>query len=1361
MRPRAAFKRNADPSETRLRELPLDAARVARLLRSPGGALRVALVNLATDREFLSLPLQTRTAAEIARVVDAVQALRAKLSAAAPPQAAPSASRSRTGSAVAPVEPLAVEVLRDGRVLTLRADRREDVEALVDAVGASVPAGSVVVAESQPEPVPIAGRRWLQRVALVDPSVARLALASVRESVEGARGYRVQYREQDPLEGTVPLPPPPREPRAPPAESKAQRKLPPFGVYVLRVPPPTWRAVPPKGQVKLANLGTARSIIGDDMLTVGPTVGVVIDGVVAQLRQYVLDPQVDLEDQTAAWAVVLDPPQQPEDKERIRAHAPGYGVVRLYPAGYPQEHPEPFIEAGSAIMAPDGTHFLMRSEEELAAQQAAREPRTEFDVVLELLPELEEKFERYAKKAARLGQDPPQLVKVGAPFVKTVSVREQIENPYGDGMTWVDRAAPYRVQHVRVVGVAPQIRGWRFVGLLSPTPGGENLVLPIAVPRLPERFRYSGTACEHCNVNRLRAKVYVLENEADHQLMQVGRSCLADFTGHQSPEALASLAETAIKLLAEFGDAEEGMGGGRGERGVETRRFMEHAAHLTLVNGYVSGKAAANSNLQSTADQTLGWLSGRAKALEALGLKPSVVPSPAAVELARNALAWAQSLPAAGNDDYLNNIRLVAGQEALFRPHYGLAASIIQAYQRAYGLEQERRRLAETARPPQHVGTVGGTWSGVVNVVVSRYYGDKETQYPFHLVVALTPEGDRVMWRSSKNDNPEVGNTVKIRSATVKEHKFREGRTGQVPDTRVSNVNAWWSPLVHGREAWKYTRAEWLAIPEIAGAEEYQRIGREIPEAVDNSETFKVWGTSQGIDVDKLGWGERDRLRHGPYAAWRKAANEPMMAAMQALEEALVRAGTSFSALRLDLPPQSAVVRQAYAEGLPVPPQVLADFPAEVASVDAERDAARAAEEAKAARAAARGKGGATAPMTAAERALAGPMGPMLREVMAAFSAAAASSGKVYEPPSVGMSTASAREVLRGETPTSPFLLSMQGVSQYARWARRVIFAPDGVHFQVGHHSSRGGWSYMASAQARTVPLAYDTPGLAVILAEFLQARPVVVPGSAPPAAEYAARTSMQALLAVASSSDAVRTWHHRKRVFSSSRYNYGDAPPDPFADPLSAAVEALARVPDAEVAAAVEAFRVALAPPDPQDPIYEIVRDMPMRVALVRERQREDEEIKPRVEALLAHVGPDFTRPTTPHERRAKVEATNLDEAQLKHVVDLCVRLEDFLRRTWDTLPALVQSLGYGQGLHASLLAWLDWIALLVAPMPDALAEWTVGEVREWMFKNRYTSQEHAVTVGQGTVRRMNFDAQFTKMLAAQRKALAKLSKG
>lgn len=74
-------KPNTTPGDRELKEINLDATRVAKLLRSPGGAVRVDLYNRASGRTIKSFPLASATPQELQRVVGLLDVLRNSIAA--------------------------------------------------------------------------------------------------------------------------------------------------------------------------------------------------------------------------------------------------------------------------------------------------------------------------------------------------------------------------------------------------------------------------------------------------------------------------------------------------------------------------------------------------------------------------------------------------------------------------------------------------------------------------------------------------------------------------------------------------------------------------------------------------------------------------------------------------------------------------------------------------------------------------------------------------------------------------------------------------------------------------------------------------------------------------------------------------------------------------------------------------------------------------------------------------------------------------------------------------------------------------------------------------------------------------------
>lgn len=71
--------------------------------------------------------------------------------------------------------------------------------------------------------------------------------------------------------------------------------------------------------------------------------------------------------------------------------------------------------------------------------------------------------------------------------------------------------------------------GWEFIASLTHLTNEDCLIFPISNKSMPDIYKTSGSACEHCNQNRKRNQTYILYNESKDKYMQVGSSCLKDF----------------------------------------------------------------------------------------------------------------------------------------------------------------------------------------------------------------------------------------------------------------------------------------------------------------------------------------------------------------------------------------------------------------------------------------------------------------------------------------------------------------------------------------------------------------------------------------------------------------------------------------------------------------------------------------------------------------------------------------------------------------------------------------------------------------------------------------------------------------
>lgn len=337
---------------------------------------------------------------------------------------------------------------------------------------------------------------------------------------------------------------------------------------------------------------------------------------------------------------------------------------------------------------------------------------------------------------------------------------------------------------VDLVLEAPPARlaGWDFVAVVEPLDGG-NLIR-----RVPgtegadgelDAWRTGAVHCDHCSKKRDRKETFLVRATAQHpraaataaeldgetrtvvvgDIRQVGRQCLADFLGGESPAAIiASLQLDQLIRDAGGGDEEGGWSRCAGPEGHDALEYLAQVAAVIRIDGWTSRKQVEGTGRMSTSEIAMSVLSPLAKRTE----RERLAVTPADTERAAAALEYARALE--GASDYEQNLRLIAAQPTVTSRHAGILASAISAYERHVGRQIERAQRA--AAPSDHVGKLGEMVE--LELTIERVI-DRESQYGnVHIHVMRDGGGNTIVWRTG-TARMEPGATRRVRGK-VKAH---------------------------------------------------------------------------------------------------------------------------------------------------------------------------------------------------------------------------------------------------------------------------------------------------------------------------------------------------------------------------------------------------------------------------------------------------------------------------------------------------------------------------------------------------------------------------------------------------------------
>jgi hypothetical protein len=351
-----------------------------------------------------------------------------------------------------------------------------------------------------------------------------------------------------------------------------------------------------------------------------------------------------------------------------------------------------------------------------------------YNIPLENMPKFAAKIDKLAARAKKLGLVGPTVQRMGTHMQKHWDAN-------GIYSSYVE------IVEVDIFfGEEIKVQGWQFVAKIEHLPNG-NIVK--AFSEMNPMWRNAGPDCEHCNLNRRRSVTYVLTNGAEE--IQVGSTCLKDFTGHADAEAIADY----FSQIQEFTGSDEEYDPDRTytSKNVKVETYLAHAAMSVRQSGYVSRKKAEYGEFVATADDALFLMTKKDS------------PSDADNKMAAAVIAYVKGLEPKNDFEY--NVKVLVEAEYAHFNNVGYIAGALSAYLRN---EADKRKGAGK----EYVGTIKKREDFVLTLASERkiegYYG---MTYLYSFTDAA---GNNVVWFASKDCELEVGTTYTIKG-TVKKHE--------------------------------------------------------------------------------------------------------------------------------------------------------------------------------------------------------------------------------------------------------------------------------------------------------------------------------------------------------------------------------------------------------------------------------------------------------------------------------------------------------------------------------------------------------------------------------------------------------------
>lgn len=319
----------------------------------------------------------------------------------------------------------------------------------------------------------------------------------------------------------------------------------------------------------------------------------------------------------------------------------------------------------------------------------------------------------------------------------------------------------YTMYDVEIQGNAPAFNGWEFVAKLDWDANAGLIVRSIPGAVAVDRESLRQGWCDHCKTTRQRLVTYVVRHQEDGHQIQVGSSCLKDFTGQY----------TTIAFPEFKGDDDEegGFFGGSGEREYNPLTVLAVAWACVKLEGF---KPASNFGDTTKGDVRTALSPSKSKSDREWAAKIAPLADEAAGK-AKELLAFILSDDFSGTSDYVLNMKAVAAGKMVSARNIGLLASAPQAWAKHQERTLIREREASVYAASEFIGSEKERLELTVEVKAIRYL---ESDYgSTTLYTMITEDGNVVKWfASSEKLGEETGARFVIRG-TVKAHKEWEG----------------------------------------------------------------------------------------------------------------------------------------------------------------------------------------------------------------------------------------------------------------------------------------------------------------------------------------------------------------------------------------------------------------------------------------------------------------------------------------------------------------------------------------------------------------------------------------------------------
>lgn len=314
------------------------------------------------------------------------------------------------------------------------------------------------------------------------------------------------------------------------------------------------------------------------------------------------------------------------------------------------------------------------------------------------------------------------------------------------------------------------INDYKVIAKIDHTYPSKNFVKPYEqiTAEQEKEYQHKNSTCQHCNSSRKRNFTFILQNINTQEYIQVGKSCLKDFIGHDIENSLRY-----FDLLEELQFNILNHGGDKKIQFFSTIKVLNMVKEEIRKNGYKSSKQKYNGEVMtSTGDDVkikindiYSNIDKRKHFLPAV--KPEAMQE--IKTIINYILAYDTTKETEHLQEFYNNLQNILKYEyCKFKDVSILATTFV-----VYDMLKAKEEKEKNNKISQHIGNIGDKIE--IELTLESIYG-YNTQYGYiHINLYKDAQGNVYKWSSKNILELEKGEFKKVK-ATIKNHEEYKGQ---------------------------------------------------------------------------------------------------------------------------------------------------------------------------------------------------------------------------------------------------------------------------------------------------------------------------------------------------------------------------------------------------------------------------------------------------------------------------------------------------------------------------------------------------------------------------------------------------------